>query len=528
MYTAFLSFFLSLCMIFSGTNGSLSSLKGLSFNDNINSYTSKGTLNITLKSEISDNIKKEMKPFNLQSLFNALNDFEISWENNLLTKNNQTKANATFSVSSPDMTFTSSTYSKIDDKKSQCYVAIPTVLKTNLPEKYENCKYAFYDFNTKFDEETYINLYSSLVSSMLKNENELTDYIKENKDIFKKRNSEYTITLNNDQLLDFSKALALTFLKTEETTEFLNFYIEYIKSAIKENISLTSPASNEEISEYAPTPTNDALFLILGEDFFDYTLSSADIYSARTHITEFFDSIKGCEILGEKGLVLKLKANNKNQITNVNLTAALSVDIAKLCGYSDTFKINAFIELNNDFTNINKLTYVSIPNFSDKECVNVWDWVTEYQKEIEESYNYDDDYEYDDYGENYIDNLVLPASDGSITLIKDDFKVDLINPLKVINGVDYISLRDLENMYYFDSIEYIPETNTVEFELYGEKYNFIIGENEIKTEFYSTCLTSPTTNIDGKCYVPLKSFIYGIFSSQCYWDNEMKAIIIYW
>lgn len=79
-----------------------------------------------------------------------------------------------------------------------------------------------------------------------------------------------------------------------------------------------------------------------------------------------------------------------------------------------------------------------------------------------------------------------------------------------------------------ENISYIPETNTVEFELYGEKYSFVIGEREIKSEFYSTYLTSPTLNIDGKCYVPLKSFIYGIMSSQCYWDNDMRAIMIYY
>lgn len=518
MYTAFLSFLLSMCMIFSGTGISFGALKDLPFENNINSYTSKGTLNISLTSEISDSIKKDMKPFNLQSLFNALNDFEASWENNILTKNNQTKASAVFTVSAPDISFSSSAYSKISEEKSVAYTVIPTVLKAYLPEKYEDCKYAFCEYNTKIDEKEYSKLYSSLITSVLKNENELTDYLKDNKDIFKKRNSEYTLTLDNEQLLDFSKALALTTCSTEETTEFLNFYIEYIKSAIKENNLQPSPVFDEE--------------------FFEYELSSADIYGARAYITEFFDSIKGCKLLGEKGLVLKIKTNNKNQITNVNLAVDLSVDMAKLCGYADTFNINAFITLNNDFTNINKLTTVSIPNFPDEECVKAADLASEYQREIDEAYNNDYDYDYDyDYGygdyrdfleeDSYIDNLVLPAPDGSITLIKDNYRVDLKNPLKVIDGVDYVSLRDFKDIYYMENISYIPETNTVEFELYGEKYSFVIGEREIKSEFYSTYLTSPTLNIDGKCYVPLKSFIYGILDGECYWNSDMRAIIIW-
>lgn len=507
MYSTILSLFISMCMVFSSQSSSFNAVSNFLSQNKVSSYTATGALSIELESEISDNLKNDMKPFNLQSLFNALNDLEISWKADALTKNESTKTYSYFEVTAPDFSVNFDAYSKISKHAAEQYVLLPTASKIMLPEKYEDKKYLSNNVAVSLDEALYFEKIGNMLTAMFDENSEVVKFIKENKEVFSKKNSEYTLKLNSGQLLDFSKAVALEICSNEETADFLNYYISYFKDVLS-----VSPQNKEMLSVIGEIPE----------------LKKEDIYGARTYITEFFENINGYKILGEDGITFTVRTNSKNQITNINGVIDLELDLSEQFAYTDedVFKINALIRFDNSYTNINKLTSIKIPASITQNCVDLVDWIEEYTKEQE--IIYEDDY-YVNEDPDYIDNLILPATDGTITLIDNyNYKVNLKNPLKVIDGVDYIAIRDLEEMYYFDYIEYNPETNTVHFSLYNEQYAFKIGSNEIKSDFYSITLTTPTLNIDGTCYVPLKSFLKGVMGENCYWDGNLRAIIIHW
>lgn len=57
------------------------------YNKTYQSFSGTGTLEIELNSKLPEEIKEEIKPFNIQSLLNALSDFKLARGENSYTDN---------------------------------------------------------------------------------------------------------------------------------------------------------------------------------------------------------------------------------------------------------------------------------------------------------------------------------------------------------------------------------------------------------------------------------------------------------
>ena len=84
MQTGILSLLLSLCMMFSSTGGAKIAKPANLSSANLTSFTTQGEIKVDLKADIDEETKDNMKPFNLQSVLNALSDFKMVWGGNVI------------------------------------------------------------------------------------------------------------------------------------------------------------------------------------------------------------------------------------------------------------------------------------------------------------------------------------------------------------------------------------------------------------------------------------------------------------
>ena len=109
MQASLLSLLLSLCMLFSSTGGSIKT------NSNLSSFTTHGELSVTLKADIDEETKEDMKPFNLQSVLNALSDFKMVWDCDVILDKANYESVSSASIEAPDLNFTSRVYQNVAD-----------------------------------------------------------------------------------------------------------------------------------------------------------------------------------------------------------------------------------------------------------------------------------------------------------------------------------------------------------------------------------------------------------------------------
>ncbi len=523
MQTGILSLFLSLCMIFSSTGG----IKSANLKQaELTSYTTQGTLSIELTSEIDEETKNEMKPFNLQSVFNALSDFKMAWGGNVILDKTSFETEATSGIVAPDMNFTVKTYEKMSEGNFETVLEIPTIYRLFLPEEYEDATYvsASSDDISNPTEEDLVNiklindLTNEIFKSMTDKDSLVYKFAEENKNIFSKKGSVYTIKLNDETVIGFAKAIALDFCDNEKSVQYIKSLANYIKPILK-----SVYPGNEMFEEIIMT-------LDMAE-----SLDEAALQAAKIYITEFFADLDDIEFFEENGLTINVKMTDKGYIENINMSLDVSFDLTETMSYSydddAKFIIDALITYNNDFSNFNKIEKIEKPKNTKENTVSVKDWLTVYYNEIEEQSSYED-YEYTNEDPDYIGNIELPAADGSVKYFFDDYLIDFgeHKPI-VVNGIDYVELTAIDyalSWGYEYQYRWDNETKTMYVTDWYETYSFKINTDVIYYDQYAIKLAAPIIDVNGVCYVPLKTYIKAVHNSDCYWDPELRSIIINW
>jgi len=534
MQTGILSLLLSLCMLFSSTGG----IKKTNLSSSeLKSYTTQGELTIELNADIDEETKENMKPFNLQSVFNALSDFKMVWGGNVILDKINYESIATSAIEAPDMKFTAKSYQKLTDDELTIISELPTISRFALPEKYENAKYVSMSLNESdstpsLNTQKLYEMTNKLFTSMAQEDSLIYKFAEENKEIFSYKSGVYTISFENENFEEFVKALVFEFCENENSVEYIKALANYI-SPLLSAMYPDNEEFNEVISFFQMADTLDKTHL-------DYLKESAET---------IFEDIEGVDLFGEKGLVIKVDTTDKGYIENINAQIDLSFNLTEMFSYADEeenqkFIIDAFIVYNNDFSNFNKIEKIEKPEITNENTVSYKNWLSELLPEEEalypeyESGYYEDEYEdnwYEKYyGENpqYYYDIALPMADGSIPYFINDTLVDFgeHKPI-VVNGVDYVELTSIDKILSWgDNYIYSWNNDTKTMFVdngWGKTYSFKINTDIINFGPYSIKLTDPIIDVYGVCYVPLKTYISAIHNYECRWDNELRSIFIY-
>ncbi len=538
MQTGILSLLLSLCMIFSSTGG----VKNANLSKTeLTSYTTQGELTIELKADIDEETKEDMKPFNLQSVFNALSDFKMVWGGNVILDKANYESSSTSGIEAPDMKFTARAYEKVTENSFEVISEIPTITRFSLPEKYENAKYLSISSNDIADNKKAVldtaGLYKmtdKLFSSMTEKDSVIYKFAQENKEIFSHKSGVYTISFNNENFEEFIKALVFEFLQNENSVEYIKTLADYI-TPIFSAMYPDTEEFNQIISFVEMADMLDASHL-------EYLKESAETV---------FEDIEGVDLFGNEGFVIKIDTTSKGYIENINAKLDLSFDFSEMFSYADDeenqkFVVDALITYNNDFSNFNRVEKIEKPESTDENTVSYKDLMTEnFNNIITEAYpDYEDIYYEDEYvnswytkyyGEEpqYYYELSLPMADGSIPYFNGDTLINFgeYQPL-VVNGVDYVELTAIDSILSWGD-EYIYSWNNDLKTMFvdngwGKTYSFKINTDTINFGHYNIKLTDPIIDVNGVCYVPLKTYINAIHGSECHWDNELRSIFINW
>jgi len=483
-----------------------------------NSYASTGTMEIKLTSSVPDEVKEEMKPFNLQSLLNALSDFKLAWGETAYSDDKNVSAKATMGISTPNASFVSNLYAYTQDNDLICVYELPSILKAYLPEEYENADKAYFKYSEM--NELSGNAISINYSELIKSANTLnkdfakfiidySKYVPEIKGLIKKSGGAYTLTISDEQLKNIIDSVIGAYLKNEDARITAN-------DLIFKFFGLYKTVYTEEI--YAQT------FGMLEEQL--KAIEKSDLTDAYNQFSEIMTKLRNIRFLGSKGIKVNYSFRGSN-IENINGEIDFMIDISNISReisgeeYSDDFYINGILKYKQDFTNLNNVRKSSVIDFDLENAISVVDWVNAYIEPIEPDYDYNYVHDFE-HGQNFITNLTLPAPDGSVTVLRYGTKIDTKGlPVKNINGTVYFPLEAILDEYGY---EYYWDSTAREMVIptYANNYFIKADSNRIYSDNYQISLTGNVMLFDGFLYIPLRSFAAAMFDEEVFWNQEYK------
>ena len=511
---------LSLCIcVLSGCSADEKTFLSNMFGKEIKSYVSTGTLETKLTAVIPSDYKEDIKPFNLQSLLNALSDLKIVWgETTAYNNDTDITSKATLGVQAPDFSFVTNSYVYTQNDKFIYAFDIPTVMRPWLPEKYENVKKAYYDLdeimadapdfnNSAFEFKRLISESYKLQKDYKKVFMDYGEYMKSIDGAVKKTGNTFTITLTDSQLKDVVDDVVKTYCTNKNARESSHTVLKGILAIYKGMYSTEFYEETfGELENYVNTVSDDYLSEYYGE------------------FAKSFEKFREIKLLGDKGMTLAFTFTPSGFIKNVNAEIDAVIDISgisKLNGeeeYTEDFYINGLIKYNQDITDINSVKKADIPSIDYNSAVNIKDWIEECKVEYP-------DYEYE-YPENHIKNVELPAQNGEITLFDDYYKIDTMGlQPRIIDGKLYAPLEPLLKSKYM-SCYWDNEAKEMVIPSHSNNYFIKPDSNVIYTDNYTITLSDKVINIDGFLYVPLRSFVNAMFNDKVFWHSEYNAAVI--
>ena len=490
------------------------------------SYTSTGTMEIKLTSAVPKEIKDDMKPFNLQSLLNALSDFKLAWGESAYVKDNDINTKTTFGISTPSASFVTNSYIYTENGDMVTVVDLPSIAKAFLPEEYENASKAYFKFS-EFNEFStdminmnyaeFFKIANSLNKDMQKFILNYGEFVPEITGLIKKIGTTYTLTISDEQLKNIINSAVTAYMTNDEArktaNEFIVKFCEIYKSMYTEEFY------NETFGIFAEQLN---------------TQKKEDLLYAYEEFNDAMEVLKKIRILGNDGIKISYTFQG-GYIKNVSGLIDFVIDISNISGeidgteYSSDFYIGGVIKYNQDITNINKLKKTDVIDFDLSDAVSFIDWVNAYNTDqpAAPEYEYEYDYNYDYCEKDYLKAVTLPAEDGSITIMDYDYKMDLMGlEAKNINGTLYIPLEALLNSYY--DTDYYWDNEAKEMVIPSHTINYYIkaDTNIIYTDTHQIALNGKVLNIDGYLYVPLRSYINAVYHDTVYWSSDLNTAFI--
>ena len=485
------------------------------YNDKLNSYISTGTLDIELNAVVPDEVKEEMKPFNLQSLMNALSDFKLAWGETTSLKDNKINSKLTYGVSSPEFSYVSDMYVYTEDNDLIYAFDIPTIFKVYLPEEYENAETAYYSYN-ELTEQANIpvslnieeltaksrEIQKEMVSFLTK----YTDSIKDFPKLIQKSGRKYTLTLSDEQLKNIIKSFVEAYCTNEKARKSAN---EFAASFL----------------ELYKTMYTEEYYEMLFGGFYEAidNISQDDLNAFYEQFTSYFEAFKSIRLLGNKGIKISYEFDSNGYIREVGGTIDFMIDVSNISliadgmEYSSDFYINGVIKYEQEFTKINQVTKKDVFDKALDNSIPLWDWIEAYTP----SYEADYEYEYD-YFENHISNAVLPRPDGVTALYNygDEILLEGFTP-KMIDGTLYAPLEQLLKDQYFD-FYWNAEMGEMAVTDYIRNYYIKPNSNKIYSDGYSITLDKNVILIDDFMYVPFRSFSNAVLGQPVYYNAELN------
>lgn len=500
---------LSLCIsALSVTGCSKAGIEYLDLNEkmlDIKSYTKESTVSFELGSKIPDEVKESMKPYYLPSILNAADDVKISSSQDY----SNYKSKQSLTVTTDTSSFSFNAYSAVDGSVQTVY-QIPTIAKAFLPEEYTNAEYAAMD---------------------VKEINELTAAIPGGAVI--------SSSINGDDAKKLSKS-AITFLKNylpksgelpeivtksgkTYTIKLTSEHFKAITAALVETY-ITDKTARRDVSDFI-YGVIDFYELIYGKEFCTDMRSDADSFFSSTDeiqlaadAAEMIADINKTIRLGDEGLVITSTVGKSGYIEKTDTTADIIFDINEIGDYEQPFYVELKMKSSSALSNINKLKDFDIPKIDGSKTISLVKWLEAYENSPEEPA---DDYFYSPH---YIENVKLPAEDGSITLFQSDFKVDLGDG-KLIN-VDGTIYAPEEFIRYFIG-NCAENYGTITIDMYcGSQLNGLVNSDTFVSNSSKIILSKPAIKIDDRVYFPLRSIAELFITDSVIWDGERNCIIM--
>jgi len=488
MKKIFLGIF-AFCMLITASGCSDSGreiLGGFVKNTEIKSYTETQSFNLDINSEFD---KNEYSAFNIQSFFNALNDFSLSSKSEVSEINGITKGKSEISISAPDTLLNFNLYQ--DGENVTAY--IPTLVRSFLPYEYEDARYVTFD---SVDAD-FVKTARKFAPDIVKYFSKIVSYLDDGNTI-KKNGNIYTMTLYDESVKNILKGIITEYYENPDMQKDINNTLLLLTTYIN--------SGSEEVRFNIP-------------DF------SEEAYESDMQELSLLDNIK---IVGEDGINIVFTMDNKGYLTSYSLNGTFVFDGGNIYTPDQTEDDDKAVlfTVNYEWSieNINKNLNIQIPEFSTENRIGIKKWIELYSSE------YEIPYEYVEENPNYKYNVPLPAEDGSITFFDNsNIKVDFdIAPI-IKDGVTYVADSEISKLLVWEKLVTVPFETGYRLHINYDDRDAILlypDDNRLYQRDYMITINNAPFVENGVLYLPLKDFLSIAYNIDVLWNENGRAITL--
>ena len=211
-------------------------------------------------------------------------------------------------------------------------------------------------------------------------------------------------------------------------------------------------------------------------------------------------------------------------------TIDLRLDMVKLrelftdCASDETpFILSGQLYSQTKLSEINEIAEIDIPKVDGKKTILFSEWS---KARDEQQANLYGTFENED--PDYIDNVTLPAADGSVTVFVHSYRQHFAESKpKLINGALYIPISALGSNW----LKYGVYDDMVCLYQWGKCYYTSVGSSVFQSdsEAYTSYIDvkHPVLQTDGEVYIPLRAVWEGVLSRDVHWDAERNSVFLW-
>lgn len=477
----------------------------------LSSYHQSGSLHLQLDAEVPEDWEESTFLY-LPSVINALNDVKMDYD----VRYCEGQSTNLFCVSTKNTTFAFHSYLT---ENGNIICDIPTVAKAFLPQQYMNAEYVEMDTSSwlsgwtdKAQAKTAGSIPQGAAKQLMSSVYTfLKNYLPKTSlpDVVQKNGNLYTVHVSDENLKAILKSLADTYL-TDETAR------GDVKILYSAAIEFYSKVFGEEIAEAVGSGL---------DEFFNM-----DIKEAKAEADDFFAKLDTISLLGSEGIVINVSMGKKGYPDTTESTIDLRLDMVKLrelftdCASDETpFILSGQLYSQTKLSEINEIAEIDIPKVDGKKTILFSEWS---KARDEQQANLYGTFENED--PDYIDNVTLPAADGSVTVFVHSYRQHFAESKpKLINGALYIPISALGSNW----LKYGVYDDMVCLYQWGKCYYTSVGSSVFQSdsEAYTSYIDvkQPVLQTDGEVYIPLRAVWEGVLSRDVHWDAERNSVFLW-
>lgn len=508
-----------------------------------------GKMNITLPEEL----REDTDEVNVQSILNMLSSFRLESTTEQKRKGDNVSAKFNYAILSEDLSFSGELYTIANNNQARTVFKIPTLFKAMLPQRYENAVYATMDtselpklaekqqernnlYAEYYGEDVYLEetfpstVPENTISKALQLNDNTFDFIKsyaqfmeDSPKLVTKSKNTYTLTITDEAFKDLLRSAVITYFDYPEARE----EVYALWDAIRTYICSVNPTLASE--EFPALPQ-------LPED--QFTVSNLKLQAEL-----IFNLLDDVRLIGKDGIRIVYTLNSAGYIADIQADIHLDFDINAITEllsgeayYEDDFAFEIRLQYHQKRQNINHVADITFPTLTEENNLSLYtmiadgmqDEIDRLKEEIKLSESYGDD-GYDAWE----DDIILPAPDGSISILNDfgDWRtlvvLDENAPLINENGTLYAPLEPLMDWLGAD-YSWNEDTKMIVFSdpMTDKSLQYRPGDSVIVGEDYSITLSAPTMVKDGQDYLPLRAMVSAFSDCTVTWNAQEHAVYL--